>query len=57
MIANGSDIPDIEEVVSKKKGLIYVIRFKPPGELRDNHKVKKLLSTYNPDDLEKYIRD
>ena len=57
MIANGNDIPDIEDIVSKRKGSIYVIRFKPPGELRDHPKVKKLLSTYNPDDLEKYLRD
>lgn len=51
LIANGNDIPDLEEIVSKKKELIYVIRFNPPPELRDNPKVKKLLSTYKREDL------
>jgi hypothetical protein len=57
LIANGNDIPDLEDIVSKKKELIYVIRFNPPADLRDNPRVKKLLSTYKKDDLEKFIRD
>jgi hypothetical protein len=57
LIANGNDIPDLEDIVSKKKELIYVIRFNPPPELRDNPKVKKLLSTFRKDDLERFIMD
>ena len=57
MIANGDDIPEMEDIVSRKKGLIYVIRFKPPIDLRDNPKVKKLLSTNEQRDLEKFIKD
>lgn len=37
--------------------MIYVIRFNPPSDLRDNPKVKKLFSTYKRDDLEKFIFD
>lgn len=37
--------------------MIYVIRFNPPADLRDNPKVKKLFSTYKRDDLEKFIFD
>ena len=47
VIANGGDIEPIEDIVSKKKGLIYIIRFKPPGDMRDNPRVKGLLSTYS----------
>lgn len=51
LIANGTDIPELEDFVSKKKEMIYVIRFNPPSDLRDNPKVKKLFSTYKRDDL------
>ena len=43
--------------MSKKKEIIYLIRFNPPLELRDNPKVKKLFSTYNRDDLERFIME
>ena len=35
--------------------MIYVIRFNPPNDLKDNNKVKKLLSTYKRDDLQRFI--
>lgn len=57
LIANGGDIPELEDFVSKKKEMIYVIRFNPPADLRDNPKVKKLFSTYKRDDLERFIFD
>lgn len=57
LIANGADIPELEDFVSKKKEMIYVIRFNPPADLRDNPKVKKLFSTYKRDDLERFIFD
>ena len=57
VIANGNDIEEVEEIVAKKIDLIYVIRFNPPTQLKENPKVRKLLSTYKKDDLEKYIKD
>lgn len=55
LIANGDEIAEIEDYVSKKKEMIYIIRFNPPTGLRENHKVKRLFVTSNKEDLENYL--
>ena len=55
LIANGEDIAPLEEFVSKKKEMIYVIRFNPPPDLKDKLKVKVLFKASSQDDLENFI--
>lgn len=51
VIANGEDIPEIEDFISKRKENVFVIRFNAPEDCRDIPRVKKLFSTYKKSDL------
>ncbi len=55
VIANGEDIEDIEDFISKRKENVFVIRFMAPEDCRDTPRIKKLFSTYKKSDLEDYL--